>query len=141
MLIPQSKTNALTTAPVNRQRKPAARGGAVLREDGTAASGVHAAHSTLQTETRPETAAENGWHTVVSKKGSKSSKHVNGDGRDTHNAAQPAGQLAPAVANPNTLTKSQKKRHARKRRRRKSSKTADFFIHLAILVRLLGTFV
>ena len=102
----------------------------MLRENGTAASGAHAAQSTLHSARRPQTVAENGWHTVVSKKGSKSAKHVNGGGRDTHNAAQPAGQLAPAMANPNTkqtdndndenaetLTKSQKKRHARKRRK------------------------
>ena len=130
VLTPQSKANALSTAPVNRQGKSAGRGGAVLHEDGTAASGVHATQSTLQTARRPQTVAENGWHTAVSKKGSKSAKHVNRGGTDTHDAAQPAGQLAPAMANPNTkqtdnnddgnaetLTKSKKKRHARKRRK------------------------
>ena len=99
VLIPQSKANALTTASVNRQGKSARTGGAVLREDGTAASGVSAAQSTLQTARRPQTVAENGWHTVVSKKGSKSAKHVNRGGTDTRNAGQPAGQLAPAMAN------------------------------------------
>ena len=131
--LPQPKASAVTTASATRQGRSAGRGGAVLRKDGRAASGVHASHSMVQAARRPQTVAENGWHTVISKKGSKSAKHVNGGGTDMHSAAQPTvdgGRLAPARANSNTeqtddnrdgsaetLTKSQKKRHARKRRK------------------------
>ena len=112
---PQPKAKAVTTASVTRQGRSAGRGSA---ESGRAASGVHAPQSMGQAARRPQTVAESGWHTVTSKKGSKSAKHVNGGGKDMHSAAQPivdGGRLADGSAE--TLTKSRKKRHARKRRK------------------------
>ena len=130
MPIPQPKASAVTTASVNRQGRSARRGSAVLREDSRAAAGVHAPQSRVQTARKPQIVVDNGWLTVVSKKGSKSAKRVNGGGKDMHNAAEPAvtgGRLGPVTANQNTeqnhdgnaemLTKSQRKRHAKKRRK------------------------
>ena len=125
--------SAVTTASVSTQGRSAGRGSAVLHEDSIAAPHVHAPQSRVQTARRPQTVVENGWQTVVSKKGSKSAKHVDGGGKDMHNAAKTAvtgGRLAPVRANPNTeqtdhnhdghaetFTRSQRKRHARKRRK------------------------
>ena len=105
--ISQSKAGAVTPASATRQGRSAGRGSAVLREGGRAASGVHAAQNMFRAARRPQTVAEHGWHTVLSRKGSRSAKHVNGGGEGTHIAAQHA----------DVLTKSQKKRHAKKRRK------------------------
>ena len=127
------KAIADSRAAVRRQGGSIERGNATLRENARSVSIMHAPQRTLLAARRPQNVADNGWHTV-SRKSSKTAKHVNGAGKDMPSAVQApvsGSRIAPVRTSRNTeqadnkthdggaerLTKAQKKRNAKKRRK------------------------
>ena len=119
-----AKARTVTTAVLSRSARSAS---CVVCQGDRAASGVDAAQSQLSAATRPQTVAADGWHEVVSKKGSKSAKHVNTGGKDVHNTVQPPvnrgrhalvkSDAEQANRGAAKLTSNQKKRRAKLRRK------------------------
>ena len=109
-----AKARTVTTAVLSRSART---GSAVLRQADRAASGAYAAQSEPSAAKRPQTVAADGWHEVVSKKSSKSAKHVSAGGKGVHNTAQPKSDVEQANRGAAKLTSTQKKRRAKLRRK------------------------